>query len=401
MPTLSTNLAEFVKSSDYDDAIDNLGIASLLSVKWIKPTNTTAEIQALADACQTSGERLIAAPGTYTITATVTINCNCDLSLATFSANGAAVSPVIQTGLTSGAGSVFTQRRQMPLMVNANKNTGSWTGVESSVGIDIGNCTDCQIWCPAVTGFGIGIDVGGYTAGCVHNKIYIGRLANNRVNLRVGPKGVSGWANQNDFYGGQYRFDSGEGTNISGARHIQLVNITDAQNAPPNNNVFYNPSLEGNGPEFHLDMQGSYNLFLNPRFEASPIKFRFYSLEANQTNSNVFVNGYKQSQPEVTFAGEKSSYNKWIGSRANDSFEYDGGGISVVNRTSSSITAPHIQGFQAAENALGKTASSTDWTYRLFANGMAFKRSGDAHPRLLIDGQNGVIKTGNGTVEPT
>jgi hypothetical protein len=179
------------------------------------------------------------------------------------------------------------------------------------------------------------------------------------------------------------------------------VNISGAENAPPNGNVFYNPSLEGNGPEFHVDIQGRFNTFINPRFEASPIKIRFYSLTSGESSSNVFENGYKLSQPEFTFAGENSPHNKWIGSRLNDSLEYTGGGVSIVNKSSSTTTAPHLQGFAATENAIEKTASSTDWTYRLFANGMAFKRSGDAHPRLLIDGQNGVIKTGNGTAEPT
>jgi len=408
MPTVSNDINSFLLSANDSAARSAIEVGSPVSVKWFGAvgdgvTDDTAAIQAAADACAASGDLLTGPPGNYLVTSTITINCNCDLQRMTFSANASSVSPVIRTGLTSGTSidAQFKQVRRFPIVRNTAKIGTGWSGFSNSVGIDVGNLFDCRLEFTEVTGFGIGIDLGGYNRGVSYNDIFVGRLFNNLVNLKIGAKESEGWANENNFFGGRFAFNSTEGANISGARCILLTTVNDAINSPPNNNVFYKPSVEGDGAEFQIDIQGSFNTIINPRFENTPPKIRFYSATANQTNSNVFMNGYKLTQPTFTFAGETSPYNKWIGSRLNDSLEYTGCGVSIVNKTGATVAAPQLQGFAATANAIEKTASSTDWMWRLFAGGMAFKRAVDAtdNHRLRID-EFGRFNLGQGTGPP-
>jgi len=367
-------------------------------------TDMTAAIQAAADYCESSGDKMTGPPGEYLVSDTITINCECDLGLMTLVADGETVSPVILTGLTTGTSddALAQHTRVMPTVINSAKTTTGWVDFDTSVGIDIANCYECRITIPEVYGFGIGVDVGGYTVGCSYNEFHLGRLVNNKINLRVGQKGVNGWANENNYYGGRFAFTSDEGTEISGTRHIQLRRVDSAVNNAPNNNVFLKPSIEGDGPEYHIDLEGSFNTFINPRCEVTGgARIRLYSLTANASSSNIFIGGYKTENPVFTRAGEASPYNKWIGGRSNDALEYTSGGISIVNASGSTVAYPHIQGFPAGQYMLEKTAASTEWIYRLYGGGFAVKATGDnpANPRMQID-SFGRINLGLGAAPP-
>jgi hypothetical protein len=57
-----------------------------------------------------------------------------------------------------------------------------------------------------------------------------------------------------------------------------------------NNNVFINPSVEGDVAEYHLDVEyGAYNLFIGVRFEAATPKVRWGAL----SGFNRIIGGYR------------------------------------------------------------------------------------------------------------
>lgn len=363
----------------------------------------TAAIQAAADYCLASGYLLFGEPGEYNTSGTLTINCGGDLSQMTINVNAAAVSPAIRIGNTTGTGAdaIYRYDLKLPKVVNTAKTTTGWSTFDSSVGVEGGNLYQCVVYVPYVYGFGVGVSFGGYTAGFVYNNVTIGTLQDNKINFRLAPHAATGWANENNFYGGCFAFSSGEGSAIAGCRDILLSNVSGSAIGAPNNNVFYKPSLENVAPEFNVDIWGAFNTFINPRFEvAGGAKIRFYSQSANDTNSNVFVNGYKLIQPTFTFAGASSLYNKWIGSRSNDSLDYTGCGLNMSNQTSAGVSAPHIQGFVPGLTAIDKTDASVDWSYRFFAEGLAAKRSGDSFERVRLDYSNARLYLGQASAAP-
>lgn len=364
-------------------------------------TDDTAALQAAADSAKARGAFLVGIPGTCKITGTVTINCAGDLSMMNVSANGTTVSPVFKLGLTSGssAAAQFRYDLKLPKVTNSAKTAPGWTGFDTSVGIEVGNLYECRLYVPLVYGFGVGLSVGGYTAGFVYNEVTLGALTANKINLRVCPHAATGWANENNFYGGRFAQFANEGNTVSGCKQIFISNPTGSAIGAPNNNVFFRPSLEGDPPEYHIDLEGSFNTFINPRCEVPTGQFRvrFYSQATNDTNSNLFISGYKLDAVTFTFDGATSPYNKWIGSRANNAEEVTGCGTSYVNVSSTGETAPHIQGFPTTHRALSKTQADTDWTYRLYADGISFKATTNGFTRASLTG-TGRLNLGPGNV---
>ncbi|MFA9215050.1 MAG: nitrous oxide reductase accessory protein NosL, partial [Candidatus Methylacidiphilales bacterium] len=83
----------------------------------------------------------------------------------------------------------------------------------------------------------------------------------NKRNLVLLPKSTTGWCNQNVFVGGRLGYSSGEGVSASGSRHIYIGAPAGTSVGSPNGNTFIGTSIEGDEPEFHLDIEGAY---INP-----------------------------------------------------------------------------------------------------------------------------------------
>ena len=345
----------------------------------------TVAIQAAADYCESTGRRLFGSPGTYKTSATINLNCSGDMSEMTISCPGATVTTAVQVGKTSG--SLFGVRLNLvlPKVSNSSKTAPGWTGFDLSVGVDIGNLYYSQITIPRVYGFGINLYVGGKTIGNAYNNYTIWQLLDGKVNCKIGGKSATAWSNENNYYCGAFSRSSSEGTSpISGAYSVWFDGITGTQ---PNNNVFYKPSVETDSDEHQFNFDNANdNLIISPRFEVTGGgRIRFNSTSAGATSGNTFLNGYNTVVPTVTFAGSSSPLNKYYGTRFGDALEFTGNGIAIVNNTSSGVANPHIQGFAPGQRAISKTAASTDWTYRLFADGMQFKQAADGFARVAAN----------------
>ena len=115
-------------------------------------TDDTIAIQSAIAHAESTGARLIGAPGTYKVTSTIDINCSGDLSAMTITADGSVVSPVVRFGGT-GTSYVIRQQIVLPKVQNSNRAANTWG---SGTGIELANADTCLITVPSVKDFAIG-----------------------------------------------------------------------------------------------------------------------------------------------------------------------------------------------------------------------------------------------------
>lgn len=383
--TVQSKLRDVVSVKDFG-AVGN-GIA-----------DDTAAIQAALDYCEANGAFLYGAPGTYRITSKITIKCNADLSAMLINANATLFSPAVQVGPATAGQYLFNADIALPKVTNTAKTSPGWAGFDTSIGVLSANVYQSRITVPYIYSFGVGIKIGGFGVGNVYNTYTIGVLFNNKINMQCKPGTANGWSNQNTFIGGRYGYSTNEGVTVSGVVQIQLRDFADGGVNAPNTNVWVNPSIEGDEPQFHLDIQGAFNMFLNPRFEVSTLlaaKVNFHAATIGETSGNYIYSGYMFGMT-YTFSGAGTSVNNGlIGARGGGTLDFSGNGYNLRNTNGNTVASPHLQGFIGTTQPLPKDQTATDWTYRLFAEGFAVKNPSDTAPRVAVDA-SGYVNFGGG-----
>lgn len=345
-------------------------------------TDITVPLQGALDYCRDEGKTLIGAPGSAVISDTIVVECNCDLVETTLLVDATVVAVAVRVGPAAASEYLFDADIALPFLTNTAKTTSGWSGFNTAIGVNLANVYQSRILVPSVYNFGIGLKCGGYGVGNVYNTITIGVLFGNKINLQLKPGDSAGWSNQNVYIGGRFAHSSGEGVAVSGCKHIEMR--ADVPIGTPNNNLFINPSLEGNETEFHVDIDGTFNTLINPRLENSgPVRFNLHSTTAQGTTGNLVIGGYIYGIT-WTFSGDGSSvHNNVWGAKASNTID---GASSIVNlRNTSGAGSPHLQGFEAGVQPLGKDHTATDWVYRLSSDGISFKGAGDANPRVEMN----------------
>ena len=386
----------------------NRKIVHVTDFAGVDPTGATsslAGLQAAADYCKTSRYKLEGVPGAYLLTGTWVIECDADLSTMNVQANATTVSTAVRVGPNTSGQYLFDADIKLPFVINTTKTGAGWAGFENSIGVEIANAYQCRITVPSVYNFGVGLKEGGYGAGCVYNTITIGILYGNKINHQIKPGSATGWANQNTHIGGRFAYSSIEGTAVSGVVQIQCRTFDTATNNPPNTNAWMNPSVEGNEPAFHLDIQGRYNTIISPRLETfAPTlpKVNWHSDSVLQNTGNTIVGGYINSDVTYSYSGAGTiGNNQLISNRASGVMDFSGCGYNTRNTTGDTFSDPHFQGFPASVSPFGKDRTATNWTYRISSRGAEFKPTGSAYATARIDGALGYIFFGSGAAAPT
>ncbi|WP_149085382.1 MULTISPECIES: hypothetical protein [Microbacterium] len=357
----------------------------------VLPTEMTFEgIQAACDSAEALGTRVLAA-GEITTDQTLQIKCNCDLSGLTinYTGTGTAVRAGTQTGY------VIHKDMRLPVVRNANKVGKGWASVAGSIGVDLVNIYTAQVFVPRVTGFEVGLREYGMNGnGISYVTVMVGHLADNKINQKLDADST-GWANQITHIGGRWSHSSGEGPNAAGTRHILLVNLTG--NADPNNNVWLNPSLESPAVvEYTIDVDGgSYNQWINPRFEftSGQSKIRWGSAAVRNF---IFGGNQIDNIAETWETGAVS--NSFIGTNKYRFFGSGNNGGTIFESESSS-THPAWSILRTGGTAAGDDPA-TAYTQRSESNIHKLKRFNDAADRVRIDGSAGQVLVGNGTATP-
>lgn len=363
-------------------------------------TDDTAAIQAAADYAASIDAPLYGPQGDYLVTSTISLVCDGDLSAMTIKASGAAVSPVVRFGTTTGGPTAY-KIMSLPRVVNTTRAPGTWG---SGVGIELANCDTCTFTVPSVSQFEIGLTCGGYTTGFAHNTVNLMFVYSNKVNLQLKPAGSGGWCNQNTFVNGRLGFNSNDFTTSGyvGTRQV-LLDKGATSFGGPNTNTFIGTSFESDLVQYMVEFRESTanNVFLNCRYEGAGNKVLFNTNTSSGNSDNLFLGGYGIFTTSFTFSGSGSSpYNNIVGARKN-SVEGTGAVFNLVNTSGDGATNPHLQGFSAGASPLNKDGTATNWTYRLYSSGFSGKRDTDNHPRVTVDYTLGRLLIGDGASAPT
>lgn len=339
-------------------------------------------LQAAADSARVSGRRLWAA-GTLTTDQTLVIRSDADLGglIINYTGNGVAV----RVGETTA--SLFGAKGTLPIVRDANNTTaGSW--MDSRIGIQMVNNDSCIWTVPRVTNFGVGLEEVGDSRGHAYNTITIGHLANNKINHRFRSVG-SGWANQNTHIGGRFGQNSGEGVGVLGSRHVE-IQTADANAI--NNNTWLGSSFEGNTPEFHADVAGTANMFLNCRWEASAgPKVRW---QAGAVNNQILY-GYGSNLITETHGTGATRNHVLTAARVKLQTSF---GVLYESSSGNAGVADAVMGSGGIASG---TDPATGYATKRTANATHMKRPADAFDRARLDHVNGRIYFGNGVAEPT
>lgn len=354
---------------------------------------THATVQAACDAAAATG-KLAYAAGSYTTDQTLNIRSDADLGRLSISYTGAGVA--VRVGTRTGRIERITA--VLPRVKHSSKSGsgGGWTGnIATAIGVEICNLYAASVTAPYISGFGHGLRV---TAnglhGCVYNTVYLGHLENNKINHHLTVDSTQAWTNQNLFIGGRLSHVAAEGNQVPGTRHIKIDGI---EEHPTNNNLWLNTSVEGEVAEYHAEIAGTYNLFLNVRWEAAaPARIYWGAPSAR----NQILYGYNSHIMDETFhpdagtgnvihSGDQLRMNVSAGNR---------GALLLENNSSASAPTDVIMAPGATK---AKANPATAYTVARSAAATRMKRNADAQDRLVLDHVNGKVLFGNGVEPPT
>lgn len=352
-------------------------------------TATTAAInQAAEDARLNDGVLVI--KGTYEIDGTVEARCHVDATLGRLEVADTSLAPAFRFGGLA-ANSADRRLAILPEVIQTGKTVG--TGVwGTGIGVEVRSVRACSIVVPHVQNFGVGLRIASSAGGCSYNAIEVGHLRNNQVNLDIAPTSP-GWCNENRFLGPfRLSIESTEGTNIPGVRHIRMTGYGTGSGA--NNCTFYSPSLEGDGPQYHIEMTlATDNMVIQGRYEASAgCRVRLID-----TLNTVFLYGYDAKSLQITESGT-SRYNHVYTRNGIRMVGTDSKGVLVLENYGSDgypVLAAMLSGSGFAANP------ATAYQAAISASFSRYKAAADAYPRIEVNHALGRILMGTGTAAPT
>lgn len=360
----------------------------LYGVVNVRTYGTTAAAINEAAAVAKDAGALLVGRGAFDIDETVTIACNADFSAATFTCDDNTLT-ALRIGTTTSGTKIDCLQVIAPRVIQTKTLGTGWTG--SDVGIEIANLNDSFVRVPWIENFKKGLRVTGYSTGCSYNNIEIGFLRNNQIMQAWQPEGVGSWVNENTIIGGRHEYRSAEGTNITDARYILIDDSGDIVNGL----VFLRPSLEGDGPEIHVEVRdGQQNLFVKPRCEVGdPVEgwkllFTGSSCQRNELLSATSLNDIKVTEADGARRNSVYLPNGWL---------MNGGDLT---RPSLRVQNGSDDGMLMAGMAYDATLAAdatTGYRYGLFEEYLAFKATADTNPRLQIDHATGLMSWGAGS----
>lgn len=232
-------------------------------------TDDSTAIQAACDAATTAGCTVHFPHGTFLCATGITIGSHCTADpCATINYTGSGTAITL-----SDTTAIMYKEIHLPKVVMAEDH------VNATIGVHVKGVNSCQIWVPYVGEFARGLVISG-DASLNSNKnanyltVYVGTLHDNKINVDLTAE--SGCCvNQNTFLCGRTYQGAAHATRDPGYNQIRLNDAS--------NNTFINWSLEGDTAEYTINCTfGSYNVWLNCRFEAAPYVYWGAGSIANQ-----------------------------------------------------------------------------------------------------------------------
>ena len=160
-----------------------------------------------------------------------------------------------------------------------------------------------------------------------------------------------------------------------------------------NNNIFIRCSLEGDGPEYHLECGGATNTFQQCRWEATTPKVHYIGDNDNQGVANVILYGYGVDNIVYSYTGATvGAYNDAYGTRNKYISVGTSNGIGLTQTYSGSypIHTYYDPGIKP------ETATATQWSVKHGVQYLQGKRSTDTYPRIQLEYSSGKVWFGDG-----
>ena len=268
-------------------------------------TDDTAAIQAAADAAFRDGATLHFPAGNYRTTSTVRVRCGLDGEAGKLLYYGTGTALVIGSDVKGTV--TFREMFTLPHVRYMNRPTGSTAWDAGTLGVRAVNLNGCTVTVPFVQDFEQGLVLDGNGGGMAYNTVHLGSLWENRQNL-VFTCTTDGYVNQNLVIGGRLQLSKTRNQVTRDPGAVQVKMVAENPEGGPNNNTFIGTSLESDGvPEFFLDMAGSYNYFINCRWESPGtvpyVRYR-ESAERNTIDSGYGVHRIVEQFDGNRVAGE-------------------------------------------------------------------------------------------------
>ena len=264
-------------------------------------TDDTAAIQAAADAAFRDGATLHFPAGNYRTTSTVRVRCGLDGEAGKLLYYGTGTALVIGSDVKGTV--TFREMFTLPHVRYMNRPTGSTAWDAGTLGVRAVNLNGCTVTVPFVQDFEQGLVLDGNGGGMAYNTVHLGSLWENRQNL-VFTCTTDGYVNQNLVIGGRLQLSKTRNQVTRDPGAVQVKMVAENPEGGPNNNTFIGTSLESGGvPEFFLDMAGSYNYFINCRWESpGTVPYVRYRASAER---NTIDSGYGVHRIVEQFDGNR------------------------------------------------------------------------------------------------
>lgn len=380
--------------SDYNGAIVAGVTAYANGTAYGSMTDSAAGINTAATNASAAGKRLVLV-GTFRVDSTVTLFRDFDLSMATFVCSSTSIAPLVRVGTAVNGSNVDTIAGCLPNLINAAQVVGSgWAG--TSVGVEIANLLSSRIYFQEITGFVDGFKCTAYQAGCAYSDFYVGYLNNNKRNGHLTPADTTGYVNENTFYGGRWSHKTAEGTNVSGVRQLLIDHPASGNRC--NNNRFIGPSLEGNVPEYHVDIDGSSNLIFWARWEASlGPKVKWTQVSAGDAAQfNRIVGGWNSESITVT-KGANTAWNN-IESTEQVRRSTNAANPLLVLQNKNSQSTPLLTFLTTGTDIDSAAAVLANYRIAISSALIAMKLDTDVENRFQVSSASGTLTWGDGAL---
>jgi hypothetical protein len=356
---------------------------------------TTATMQARLDRCRDEGRTAYFGPRTVTTDATLVIQSACEADSEAVINTDAAV------GIQIGTATAPVLRKQITTP-KVRRITRAWApgAVTADAGVKVLRAQSCEVHFQEVKDFAAGVLLEATGGAISYNEFHYSLLWNNAVQLWLNTPDLVGFANQNVHVGGQFSLDSALGVAAAGTRQVRL-SATGGGNTP-NGNLFLGLSLEGNTPELHLECFGSYNRFLECRWETTGTtkpKVHWGSYDATRyANRNIIVGGFR-SLPFTITKGVDAKWNT-VEDAGGRRQEFDGQDKGFVLATSEGTDGTLIA-LLASGTDPGTANPAAVYQYRQSGAFTQWKAAADAFARLFVNHALGRLYFGLGSAAAT
>lgn len=203
-------------------------------------------------------------------------------------------SPIVYTGsgaaITVGSNTAPAYRHDYRFWV-----AGNHPYTADSVGVQMVNCTNCEVEVHIIADFETGFIGQGYNAGFGYNNVRVNFINNCMTAIALRSDGTSGWANENRFIGGRLVVDS----NMSFRNQWTGILMDSDRAYSANANLFEKQSIEAAATCIHVKY-GAFNVFDNIRTEAATLAFK----DENASNWNQVYVSYGTTAAETVGAAD-------------------------------------------------------------------------------------------------